>query len=246
MVTPQQPVEPKKKGLHPLAWVAIGCAALVVIGGIVTVVATMFVGSKVKGFVERAEKNPELVAVEMMAAANPEVEIVASDEDARTVTLRNTATGEVTTLDFADVREGRIRWSGEGEEEAELSMGGEEGVFEVRSKEGTFRLGAGGEIPAWVPAYPGGTTESGFRSEDAQQVAGTFMIETGDPLDQAFEFYNRQLAAQGYELSETQFSSPQGRGAMLNGSQEGRQLNLTFSEEDGRTKIAVGYSLQKQ
>ena len=63
--------QPKKKGLSPLAWIGIGCLGLLVIGGIVATVITVFVARKVSEVASEMEEDPVATTAKLLAAANP-------------------------------------------------------------------------------------------------------------------------------------------------------------------------------
>jgi hypothetical protein len=104
---PVAPQQPQKKGLSPLAWVGIGCLGLLVIGGIVATVVTVLVVGKVKQVATEMEEDPVATTAKLLAAANPDVELVATDKENRTVTFRDVKTGEELTFGYDDIeREG--------------------------------------------------------------------------------------------------------------------------------------------
>jgi hypothetical protein len=238
--------QPRKKGLGPLAWVAIGCVGLIVLTGVGLTVGGYYVKGKVKGFVERAEQNPELVIIETMARLNPEIDLVGTDEARRTVTIRNKNTGEEVTLDFEDAREGTFRFS-TGDEQAEIRLSGDQGVMEVTSKEGTVRWGGGGEVPAWVPIYPGTQAQVAFSSDDASSTSGIASLETADSLDRVLGYFRQQLEAAGYEVSESRFSGPDGEGALVAGENKRQKHSLQVALEGttGGTRATLTYQASK-
>jgi hypothetical protein len=244
-VDPQQ-AQPRKKGFSPLAWLAVGCVGLIAVSGIGLAVGGYYVKNKVQGFVERVEKNPELVAIETMARLNPEIDLVRSDEERRTVTIRNKRSGEEVTLDFEDAREGTFRFSS-GEDQAELRLSGDQGVMEVRSNEGTMRWGGGGEAPSWVPVYPGTRAQLAFSSDDATSLSGIASLDTTDSLDRVLGYFREQLAGAGYQVSESRFSGPDGEGALVAGEnkREKRSLSVALEGTAEGTRATITYQATK-
>ena len=98
-------IQEKKKGTHPLVWVAVGCAGVIMLGVFVLVVGGLFVFNKTKDMVKEMDENPVVAMAKIIAAANPEIELIEADEDNRVVTFRNTRTGEEYTIDFEDIEE---------------------------------------------------------------------------------------------------------------------------------------------
>ena len=241
---PTGPAAPKK-GLSPLAWVGIGCGAIVVIGLIVAAVFFFWVGSKVK----EAADNPAMAAAKLMVAANPEVELVEADDDAGTITVRNKETGEVVTVSLDEIEEGRITFESEGET---VTMGMEEGeegegAFTVRDAEGntSLRIGAGGEedIPSWVPRYEDVEVQGTFQSQSEGEVTGSFSFETTDSVEEVMDHYAEAFADE--DLSESGRNTYQAggtRGGTLTGEGDGRTVSLMLSSEGGKTTVVVTYN----
>ena len=147
---------PQKKGQSPWVWVAIGCAGILVLGAVVAGIGGYFLVGKAREVAEEMEEDPIAASARFIAAANPEIELVTADKDNRTVTFRNTETGEEFTFDYDDIEEGRISFTSGGESASiELDTEGE-GVT-ITSDEGTTTFGASSDLwdlPDWVPVYP--------------------------------------------------------------------------------------------
>ncbi len=237
---------PQKKGLSPLAWVGIGCGVILLIGIVVAGVLGWFAVSKAKEFAE----NPEMNAAKLIVRANPDVELVESDDEAGTLTIRNVETGEVTTVDVSEVKEGRLRFTDE--EGQEVSMGVEEGedgqgAFTLRDREGneTFRVGSGGEenIPEWVPRYEGVTVEGTMMNRTAEETSGAFNFETEDSVDTVLEHYKEALEQEGLTLTgQSDNRAGNGRFANLTFEADGRTVNVVVTTDGGLTNTVVTYS----
>ena len=98
--------ENEKKGLSPWAWVAIGCGGLLVLFAIVVTMSGMFVAKKVGDYAEEFKENPA-AAAELLIKMNPELELVDSDREAGTMTIRNKEDGEVITVNYEDIEQGQ-------------------------------------------------------------------------------------------------------------------------------------------
>ena len=94
-----------KKGLPVLAWIAIGCGGIVVLGGIAFTLIGWLAVSKMKDVASDFEDNPTRAAAELMVRMNPELEMVESDEDAGTLTVREKSSGKVITFNYEDIKE---------------------------------------------------------------------------------------------------------------------------------------------
>ena len=104
-----------KKGLSPLAWIAIGIGTFVAVGFAGCLALGVFVfrtgqeavreatGSEsLSDFVEGLRGDPARTAAEAIIRINPELDLISTDDDAGTITFRNTRTDEEATLNFAD------------------------------------------------------------------------------------------------------------------------------------------------
>lgn len=237
---------PKKKGLPPLAWVGIGCGVILLIGLVVVIAGGLWVGSKVKEVAD----NPEMAAAKAYLAANPELELVEADDEARTLTVRNVETGEVMTVDASELREGRLTFTDE--EGQEVSMGMEEGedgqgAFTVRDREGneTFRVGSGGEenIPEWVPRYEGVTLEGTMMNRTAEETSGAFSFETEDSVDAVLDFYRQALEDEGLtQTGQSDNRAGEGRFANLTYEADGRTVNVMVTTDGGPVNTVVSYT----
>ncbi len=159
----------------------MGCGGLVVVLAVVALAAGFFVFQKGKEIVQEAtgsesfqeilqdlKDNPVKTAAELMIRTNPELQLLATDDEAGTFTFRITRTGEEATVNFEDIAKGRFSvTTSEGEYSIDAS-GETEGGVTFKGPEGETRFGASADlsrIPEWVPTYPGATdTQSAFHS----------------------------------------------------------------------------------
>jgi hypothetical protein len=242
---PVAPQQPQKKGLSPLAWVGIGCLGLLVIGGIVTTVIAVFLVGKVKEVASEMEDDPVATTAKILAAANPDVELVSADKENRTVTFRDVNTGEEVTFGYDDIEEGRVTFSS-GSETAELEVtSGDDGSggLTVKSSEGTATFGAGGDadIPDWVPVYPGATPTSNFSAESDGQHTGTFSFTSDAAIESILDFYDDEGKEAGLE---TKSRTTTGEGAMWVAatSDDSRGLTVMASKQSGSMEVVVSFT----
>jgi len=235
----------ERKGLHPLAWVAIGCGVLLVVGAVAATVlmvgAARFAKNKVEDFADQIENRPVETTAKALAMVSPELEFVTADEEARTATFRNAQTGEEVTVDLEDIEQGRVVFSKNGEETT-FDVDSERGGVRVSGPDGETVIG-GGEArpPAWVPLPPGVTTSSAFTQTSQGRSSGTFAIE-GSSSSALLEFYRRELADRGYELSESSFSGGGQSAQTLQGEDsDGHTINVTITEDGTQGRGVVTY-----
>lgn len=243
MVQPVQPVQ-QKKGLGAVAWIAIGCVGLVVLGGIGVGGVVWYGARKAKQMVE-----DPTAPLEMMAALNPDVEVVGKDRDAGTITVRDKRSGETVTVDMDDLAQGKISFSGS-DGSASVAIDQQNGQLEMRAEgpDGAVaQIGGSQQLPSWVPAYPGGTTEGVYSAEDATSQSGSFTLSATAGFDEVFAFYRDQLAAGGYKVSENRFNSPDGQTGIIAGEMPdgSRTVTFTLSTAEGKVAVLGGYTQKK-
>jgi hypothetical protein len=235
----------EKKGLSPWAWVAIGCGGLILLFAIGVSLSGMFLAKKAADFVEEVQENPE-AAAEMLIKMNPDLELVDSDRDAGTITIREKDSGEVITVNYDDIKEGKLSFeTDEGEIEFSASGDAEEGLLTMTTDgEETMRIGSSDmdSLPDWVPVFPGGTTTGTYSASTPDGVGGSFQLTTSDSVDDVLAFYVDQLEEDGWSVKKTEYSGPDGKGGQVIASDEDRTLMVILSSGDDGTQAMVNYS----
>lgn len=246
------PVPPQKKGLSPLAWVGIGCGALVLIGVLVVGGMAIVGGMFVKKQVEKFEKNPTMAAAELMVRANPDLELVKSDAEKSTLTIRDKKTGETLTINAEDAKEGKWTFSDGKGKTANVNVSAE-GLQVTNEKGEVTTLGAveGGpkNLPSWVPVYPGGTVQGTMDSTSSEGRAVAFTVASTNSVDEMASFYESKLKEAGLTVEKTNVSSnDQASTSILNGkSGDGkREVMVMISKgQDQATQAVVTVSDKK-
>ena len=243
---------PERKGLHPLAWVGIGCGVLLVIVVAVTLVGGFFLARTVKNVAEDFENNPGLAAAKIIVKASPELEEVDVDEDAGTMTIRNTKTGELITVNFDDIKEGRFSWTADGEEITVDISDADSGTVKVESSDGDgFALTTGAavtdEIPDWVPIYPGTEPANRGSLRTDNSVSGNYSTTTDDAVAEVLEFFREALKSADYKVNVNTYSGTDNEGAMINGSVEGegKTVVVLINRDEESTTVNVTYSAKR-
>ncbi len=234
--------------LSPLAWIGIGCVGLVLVGVIGAGVFFIWIKGKAEDFAGEMEKNPALAMAKGIAAVNPELDIVSSDDQAQTVTIKNNKTGETATFDFNQLKEGKLTFT---TDQGTATISSEEGTLTATGPDGQKTVwGGGAEYPEWVPAYTG-TKPVGVASVNSQEsLAGMFSMETPDAPDKVVDWYKGKLADAGFtETSSTSTSADGGSMRILSMRNEDKKqdVSLTVVTNPGEagTKISVTYNMTK-
>lgn len=228
---------PAPKKVSPVVWILGGCAVLVFLAVAAVTVGGLFVAHKVRQAgldPELIQKHPELAVVKMMVAANPDAELVNVDEDKGIVTVRNKRTGETVTMNFEDIKKGKMSFESGGKKVELQGQGqGDTGSLTVKTDEGTAKFGTGAvKMPEWLPAY-GGATVQGFSSQSANGSAGTFAFKTGDATDKLIAFYKDALEKAGFTVE----SMPHPGGALLSGRAGARTATVNVMADGSGSSV---------
>ncbi len=243
---------PERQGLHPLAWVGIGCGVILVIVVAAMLIGGFFLARTVKNVAGDFENNPGLAAARLIVKASPELEEVEVDEDAGTMTVRNTKTGELITVNFEDIKEGRFSWTADGEEVTVDVSDAEDGTVRIESSDGDgFALTTGAavtdEIPEWVPVYPGSEPENRGTMTTEDSINGNFSLSTDDTVAEVLDFFRSELKSVGFQVTVNTYSGGDNEGAMINGvlEAENRNVIVMIGRDEGSTTVNVTYSSKK-
>jgi hypothetical protein len=239
-----------KKGRF-MFWILGGCLGLVVIAGIIAISTGIFVARKAGLDPALMKQNPGLAVAKMMATLNPDIEVLSVDEGSGIIRVREKKTGKTMSMNLQDAQKGKIVFQDDQNKSVEIqSTGeGENASVEVRSAEGTMRMGAGSavQLPDWLPSYPGAKAAGtySFNAENGQ--AGSCAFKTGDPVETVASFYEKALKNAGFAVQKTTTQIP-GKGSFIMlmaenestrqtahvtaaNSEEGTTINLVFERK---------------
>lgn len=225
-----QPPAPQKKGLSALAWVGIGCGVIIVL------MVIFLVGGGV--YLKHRFGNPRGLA-ELVVRANPDLEVEKVDDQNQSLTIRNKKTGEVGTISFADIKNGKLNFkSDKGSATFGLNTGDKDQGLTIKTtddkgKESTlnFNAGAAKDVPSWVPMYPGASTQQGgFSASSGEGKGGTLILSSSDSTDKVAAYYESEMKKAGFDVQKMTFSAGNNEGA----------TNLTGTSADKKRTLTVG------
>ncbi|HEY5743692.1 MAG TPA: hypothetical protein VIS99_14250 [Terrimicrobiaceae bacterium] len=243
---------PRKSGLTPIAWVAIGCGGMLLVAFTIGTIAFAFVGRKVADYARQIEENPAKAAAELFVRVNPELEIVKVDDEAGTLTIRMKETGKEVTLTYADIAEGKFSVMSE---DRELRVEGDPGNGDlakvtIKHSDRSLSYFAGNEanakIPVWVSeaAYPGAPPPTAVFAADApEERSGSLETISSDNLAQVAQFYRNFLQHRGYDIDENSPSAEAGEMISFSARKEaeGRTLVIVTTKSQEGTQIFVTF-----
>jgi len=215
------------KGLPVWLWVIIG-----LFGFLILVVASLAVGGYY--FARQFAKNPRAV-VETIIRHDPNLEIVADDGTGH-ITLRDKRRGKTFTINYDDVKGGRIHIEGDNGENVVVNPGG----IDVRDHDSSAHIGAGSaRVPAWVPAYPGSHPEGAVTAVENGEASGAFHFITNDDAQKVRKYYEDALRQAGFSVRHED-DELKGDDAAHN-----RKLGIRASGALGHTSVTVGFTEKK-
>ncbi len=242
---------PKKRSW--VFWTLIGCLGLVVIAGILVVAGGYYVARRVKqaGFDPALmQTNPGLAIAKLMAAMNPDIEILAVDEKLGIIKVRDKKTGKTLTVNLEEAKKGKIVFEDENKQRVVIQAQGEgdKGSLDIKGPEGSVHMGTGaGQLPDWLPKYPGAEDTGSIAVNSKDGRGATYSFKTNDPVGDVASFYEEALKRAGLEVQRT-VSPVSGQGtiiilaakdsasqrtaqAMITGKGEETSVLLTFEDK---------------
>jgi hypothetical protein len=223
------PMPPARK-TSPLVWVLVIILGLFFLGFASCAAFGLFISHKAK----QMAANPGLALGQILAATNPNVEVVNSDQGAGTVTLRDKRTGKETTMTFDQARNGKFSITADDDHGGTATM-----QFGGAAKNS--------DLPSWVPKYPGseGTSTFAMRGSGADLAeGGSFAFTTPDPSDKVLDFYKDKAQDLGLKVKLT---TTTGDGAMFVATEDGdkRSLTVIVGSSNGKTTVSVTYGSKR-
>ena len=112
---------PPKKKIHPIVWVLIGLAGCFLLVVMAIVAGGVYVASRIAD-------NPAQAAAALIAAGNPDVEVVSSNNERGLVTFREKSTGKTVTVNLDQLKQGKIVFTDQDKEKEVVLEAGPDGV----------------------------------------------------------------------------------------------------------------------
>jgi hypothetical protein len=246
---PPVPAPQKSSGNKILFWI---------LGIIVGLILITFASCAVIGFyaVHKAKqagldsdlmkKNPGYAAAKMAVSMSPDGEIVSSDDNTGTIVVRDKKTGKTTTMKFDPEKKSMAVTDENGKTTTMTTTGqGANGGMEVKSSEGTMKIGASSDkTPDWVPAYPGSSPQNTYSASNPKEQTGAFTFTTSDAPEKVIPFYEGQLKSRGFTVSKMTGPSEGRTGGMVSGQDKtnNRTVAATIGTENNHTQVSVTFS----
>ncbi len=232
-----QPPPAKKRNVW--LWVLGGCGVLTLLG-IVGVGVALYFGYR---FVDEVSKNPVRTAAKVIEMANPDIEVVAVDEEKELVTFRDKKTGTTKTVSLKEL---------EKQGESRERTGNPAPSTDSQPSSAPPDVSISDNLPNWVPVYPGAKVTAKVTSGSGNKVSGSLTLMTRDKPEAVFSFYETKLngsgfsvtraAAGGYRTITAKRSSGENLTVMvMKVESDDRQEEDRTEDDDDYTSIVITY-----
>lgn len=229
------PSSPAPRKTSPLVWIMVAVLGLFILFGIAVLGGGLFLVHKVKQAgldSELMHNNPGLATAKLLAATNPDLEVVSSDDQRGLITIRQKSTGKTMTVNFEDMKAGRLTFKEDGKDSVTLEAHGD---------------GSGpAALPSWIPSYPNSRPTSTFRIESGSQGASaSFKFQSVDDPKSVLAFYEQGLKQNGFRITSSTASESGGSsGGLISGedNEHRRTVIVTVGSAGQGATVSVTYS----
>lgn len=216
------PMAPRR-GMSPVVMVVLVIFGLIFVG-IVALVGLGFYAA------HAIRTNPGAVIARLVTAANPNLEVINTNNGAGTITIRDRSTGKQNTITFDQAKNGQFSIT------ANDDHGGS-GVMK-------FGGGANLDLPGWVPKYPGANNTGGFSAtgsdNNGKGSGGTFTFTTTDEAQKVLDWYRGKAGDLGLKVN---MNTTTPTGGMIVAAADGEKQSLTvIANTEGSSPTAVNVS----
>jgi len=244
-----QPYPQPSQKSNALKWILIGVGLFFLVGALTIAGLGFFVVHKVKEAgldPDLIKRNPGLAVAKLAVASNPNLEIVSADEGRQQITIRDKEIGKTMTMSFDEAKKGNFTFKEDGKEAVTVS--GSNGTVEMKSAEGTLKIGGNVRVPTWVPDYPGSDPQGAFSSQSKDGEAGTFAYKTKDASGKVVKFYQDQLQSSGMKLTSN-ITSQNGDAAagvlVAEDPASKHSITVVVGQDGSGTSVSVTYATNK-
>ena len=240
----QQPA--KKKGMGVVGWLAIGCLVVLLLGLGSCFACTYYAKKKLGQFSEEMQKNPEMMAAKLVVKMNPDLELVSTDDQAGTLTVKNTKTGETVTVSVADAKEGKFSiTTDKGTATLDANQDGTLKVTDGQGNTATYGVGGEASMPSWLAAYPNGAATTNYKADTAEAKTAMVVFTTSDSIENVMNWYEQQLQGAGLSVQKQLMSTGStASGGTVTGesSDQKRSAVIVVGTADGKTQASVTWT----
>ena len=249
--TPVQPVSGVKRKTSPIVWILVAVLGLFMLFGIAVVGGGFLLLHKAKQAgldPDLMRNNPGLATAKLLAATNPDLEVASTDEGKGLITIRQKSTGKTMTVNFDELKRGKITFREDGKEAVTLEAHGvgDTGSLQLKSGSESLTMGANqAAIPSWIPAYPNAKPTGTFSMNTKEGTSASFQFQTADAPKDIVAFYERELKHNGFRINASATSDTGGStSGLVSGDDEAnkRTVLVTIGNDQKGTTVGVTYT----
>lgn len=235
----------------PVVWILVAVLGLFVLFGIAVIGGGMFLVHKARqAGLDPAlmRTNPALATAKLLAATNPDLEVVSHDDGRGLVTIRQRSTGKTVTMNLDEMKHGKITFREDGKDAVTLEAHGDGSTGSLQVKSGTESLTMGanqGAPPAWIPAYPNSKPANTYSVTGDGHTSATFQFQTQDAAKDVVAFYEQGLKHNGFTINAaTTGDSGTSAGGLVTGKDtaNNRTVLVTVGSDNKGTSVSVTYT----
>lgn len=235
------PQGPPAKKSNVLMWVLIGVGGIVVLGMLAVGIGSFVIYRTVSHVVKESgfdpdlmQRNPGLAMAKMVAAINPDAEVVSTNDRSGTITIKEKSTGKVVTMRFDPDKKSLVIVGDDGSNVSIKADGdGNNGSVEINGGDGSIKFGGaatGSAMPSWLPAYPGSSPQGTFSSQNKDGSQNSWGFKTSDAPGAVITFYQDKLKAAGMTINMT---TNTGGGGMIMAADEAAKRTVMVTANVG-------------
>ncbi len=229
------PASPATRKTSPLVWIMVAVLGVFILFGVAVLGGGLFLVHKAKQAgldSQLMRNNPGLATAKLLAATNPDLEVVSSDDQRGLITIRQKSTGKTMTVNFADMKAGRLTFKEDGKDSVTLEAHGDGGSPSA--------------LPSWIPPYPNSRPTSTFRIDSGDQgSSASFKFQTQDQPKGVLAFYEQGLKQNGFRITASTASESGGSsGGLISGEDTAgrRTVVVTVGSAGPGATVSVTYS----
>jgi len=201
------------------------------------------------------QKNPTAAAAKMVATINPDVEVVSTDKDNQTITLRNKKTGKTITVDLEEIKKGKVRFFDKEGKSASISVtsgkeGSDSGTLKMETSEGSLQMNSGSsaKLPDWVPLYKDTKPEHVGTLGSDSGLTGGYSASVTDDAESVAGWFEEKLKTAGFVVKRTTMTTDDKHMVMLSGQKdEGtKSVIVSIAGQDTGCKYSVTFAEKKE
>jgi hypothetical protein len=208
------PATPHRRKLHPVVWVLICVAGLLLLIAILLTAAGFYIA-------HRFSEDPVETTATLLSVVDSDLEVVSGNR--KNITIREKSTGKSTTINWDDLKGTSVH----------VGTGGRE--ITIETKERKITLGSG-KLPEWLPAYPEARIRRWMNVTGPDGWSGSQTFDTSDGATKVLDFYEQPLKSAGLNVSRS------GTAISARNDDGRREITIAADMHDAGARVILSYT----